>query len=49
MLPSHSQNSDPDLLLSERTAGTKMDKSLREGKQNDWLKLGSSSREGSKA
>ena len=29
-MPSHSQNSDPKLSLSKRTAGTKMEKRLRE-------------------
>ena len=44
-LPSHGQNSDPELFLSERIAGTKMEKRLGERKSSDRPKLGSSSRE----
>ena len=43
------KNSDPELFLSERTAGTKMEKSMRERRSSDRAKLGSISREGSKA
>jgi hypothetical protein len=40
------KNSDPELFMSERTAGTKMEKSLkRKGRSNDRPKLGSSSGE----
>jgi hypothetical protein len=42
------KNSDPESFLSKRTAGTKMEKSLRERRSSDWSKLGSSSRGGSK-
>ena len=34
------KNSDPELFLSKRTAGTKMKKRLRERKSSDWPKLG---------
>jgi hypothetical protein len=40
-LPSHSQNSDSELFLSKRTAGTKMEKSLRERRSSNRPKLGS--------
>jgi hypothetical protein len=43
------KNSDSELFLSERTVGTKMEKRLRQRGFSDWLKLGSSSRGGSKA
>jgi hypothetical protein len=42
------KTSDPDLFLSKRTAGTKMEKSLMERMSSDRLKLGSISRGGSK-
>jgi hypothetical protein len=42
-LPSHSQNSDPYLFLSERTAGMEMEMSLRKRSRNRY-KVGSSSR-----
>jgi hypothetical protein len=43
------KNSDPELFLSKKTAGTKLEKRLREKKSNNWPNLGSSSRGGSKA
>jgi hypothetical protein len=43
------KNSDSELLLSERTTGTKMEKSLKEKQSSHQPKLGSISREGSKA
>ena len=43
------KSSDPELFLSEGTAGTKMEKSMRERRSSDRAKLGSISREGSKA
>jgi hypothetical protein len=46
-LASH-KNSDPELLLSERTAGTKMEKYLRKRRSTDRLKMCSSSGEASK-
>ena len=48
-LPSHRQNTDPELFLSKRTAGRKMEKSLQERRSSDRSKLRSSSRKGSKA
>jgi hypothetical protein len=33
--------SDPELFLSKRTTGTKMEKRLKERQSNDWPKLGS--------
>jgi hypothetical protein len=41
--------SDPGLFLSERTVGSKTEKSLREWRLNDSPKLGSISRGGPKA
>jgi hypothetical protein len=43
------KNSDTELFLSERTAGTKLEKSLRERRFSDRPKLGSISRGGLKA
>jgi hypothetical protein len=37
------KNSDPELFLYERTAGTKMKKSLRKRRSSDRPKLGTSS------
>jgi hypothetical protein len=42
------KNSEPELSLSKRTAGTKMEKTWRERMSSDRPKLGSSSRGGSK-
>ena len=42
------KNSDPELLLSKRTAGTNMEKSLRRRRSSDRPKLRSSSRRGFK-
>jgi hypothetical protein len=47
-LPSHSQISDPELFLSKRTAGIKMEKRLRKCWYSDRPNLGSISRRGSK-
>jgi hypothetical protein len=44
-----SKNSDPELSLSKRTAGTKMEKRLRERWSSDQPNLGSISRGGFKA
>jgi hypothetical protein len=38
---------DPELFLSEETAGTKMEKDMRERRSTDLPKLGSSSKGGS--
>jgi hypothetical protein len=43
------KNSDPELFLSKRTAGAKMETSLRKRRFSDWTKLGSSSRGDSQA
>jgi hypothetical protein len=40
---------DPELFLSKRTAGTKLEKKLRKRRSRDWPKLGSSSTGSSKA
>ena len=42
------KNSDPELFLSKRTAGTKVEKRLRKRRSSDWPNLGSISRGGSK-
>jgi hypothetical protein len=39
------KNSDPELFLTKRTAGTKMEKKLRERRFSDCPKLGFSSRD----
>jgi hypothetical protein len=38
------KNSDPEFFLSKGTAGTNKEKSLRERRSSDWLKMGSISR-----
>jgi hypothetical protein len=43
------KNSDSELFLSKRTAGTKMEKRLRERSLSEWPKLRPISRGGSKA
>jgi hypothetical protein len=43
------KNSNSELSLSKRTAGTKIEKRLRERRSKDWPKLGPISRGGSKA
>jgi hypothetical protein len=43
------KNSDPELFLIKRIAGTKVKKRLRERLSSDWPKLGSISRGVSKA
>jgi hypothetical protein len=42
------KNSDPELFLSKRTAGTKKEKRLRERRSSEWPNLGSTSRRGFK-
>jgi len=43
------KNSDPELFLTKRTPGTKMEKRVRERRFSDRYKLGFSSRGGFKA
>jgi hypothetical protein len=33
------KNSDPELFLSERTAGTKVEKNLRKRRSSDWTQI----------
>ena len=40
------KSSDPEVILSEESAGTKIEKSLTERRSSNRLKLGSSSRGG---
>ena len=43
------KNSDPELFLSKRTAGTKREKRLRERQSGYWPNMGSITKGGSKA
>jgi hypothetical protein len=41
MVANYNKISAPELLLFKRTAGTKMEKKLKENRSNEWPNLGS--------